>query len=165
MRTWPKRLTLVSLVACLRADSMKRLTTKARPLVGKYDDGQEPADADAVVRIRSFEEGLKRCEAEGLPKQFGESCIGTIWQGVNDRHEREEICLRVWSSRLAVSNLTGKISAECHAPLNAVHTCSRLNFDLFSRSDPVLFFVVRNTAARFSFSLNQRTSRGVPMMK
>jgi hypothetical protein len=44
-----------------------RLTTKARPLVGYHADGNEPANADAVVRSRSFEERLERGEAEGLP--------------------------------------------------------------------------------------------------
>ena len=67
MRTWPWQLTMVSWVAFSRIEKMSRLTTKARPLVGDHADGDEPANADAVVRSRSFEERLQRGEAEGLP--------------------------------------------------------------------------------------------------
>jgi hypothetical protein len=58
-----------------------------------------------------------------------------------------------------------KLMCSSCSPLKVVQTCSILNSDLFSRSDPVLFRMVRNEAARFSSSLNQRTSRGVPRMK
>lgn len=67
--------------------------------------------------------------------------------------------------KLAMDVPLMKYFFQSHSPLNVVQTCSRLNSDLFSRSDPVLFLIVRNTAARFSSSLSHRTSRGVPMMK
>lgn len=89
------------------------------------------------------------------------SCSCSVWQSVDDTQEREEIRLRVWLLKSAVD----VPPANYYAPLNVTQTCSRLNSDLFSRSEPVLFFIVRNTAARFSSSVNQRTSRGVPMIK
>ena len=58
---------MISCVAFSRMGKIGRLTTKARPLVGYHADGNEPANADAVVRSRSFEERLERGEAEGLP--------------------------------------------------------------------------------------------------
>lgn len=57
---------------------MEQLTTKARPFVGYHADGDEPANANTVVRSRSFEESLERGEAEGLPDEFRKGGVCAI---------------------------------------------------------------------------------------
>jgi hypothetical protein len=71
------------------------LTAEARLLVGDHSYCQEPADAHAVVRRRALQESLEWSEAEGLPNELGESSVCAVGQGVDDAHEREEICLGI----------------------------------------------------------------------
>lgn len=80
---------------------MGRLATKTGPLVGDYSDGDEPADADAVVWSGSFEESLEWGEAEGLPDELCKGCVCAVGERVDDAHEREEVGLRVCMSRSA----------------------------------------------------------------
>lgn len=92
MRTLRERLLSVSKVDRLQSDG---LTAKTGLFVSDYAHRNEPADADAVVRSRAFEESFKRREAERLPNELRERCICAVRQSVDDAEEREEVCLRI----------------------------------------------------------------------
>ena len=72
-----------------------KLTSQIRLLQCDNTDGQEPADADAVIRGRSLQKSLQRSEAERLPNQFGEGRVRAVRECAQDGDEEKEVSLRI----------------------------------------------------------------------
>lgn len=74
------------------------LTSNIRLLQGHISDNQEPANADAVVRGRTFKQCLQRREAERLPNELRECRVGTVREGIDDGNKEEEVGLRIFKA-------------------------------------------------------------------